>query len=193
MPYRHSQKHSKNKNVKRTRKTILIFNHLHLIRFIFPALARKLSFPQLAGLMDELFKYYDGSIVDFISQARCRGDNHLIKIRLAQSPFPEYPDYWHVLDNFAVKHIFMKHANEKEAQRGQIIMENEDFLFLPDILSNYDNIYIETLLGGRTLIQYSKVYPDCTRIYVEEVRRGRCELAGVTYYKQKRKLTGAKS
>ncbi len=143
--------------------------------------------------MDVLFKYYAGSLEDFISEARCKGDNHLVKIRLAPSSLQEYPLYWHVLDNFAVKHIFMKHANEKEVLRGQIIMEEEDFLFLPDILSNYDNRHIDTLPGRRTLIQYSKDYPDCTRIYVEEVRRGRYELAGVTYYKQKRKLTGAKS
>ena len=143
--------------------------------------------------MDELFKYFSGSLEEFLTQARSIGDNHLIKLQLAPSALPEYSGYWHVLDNFAVKHIFMKHANEKEVQRGQIIVENEDFLFLPDILSNYDNIHIETLPSGRTLIQYSKVYPDCTRIYVEVVRRGRCELAGVTYYKQKRKLTGAKS
>lgn len=143
--------------------------------------------------MKNLFTYYSGSLDEFISAARSIRDNHLIKIQLAPSSLPEYLGYSHVLDNFAVKHIFMKHANEKEVSRGQIKITTEDFLLLNDLLFNYDECLTTILPGGRTIIQYSKTYQDCTRIYIEEVRKGRLELAGVTYYKQKRKLTGAKS
>ena len=58
----------------------------------------------------------------------------------------------HVLDNFAVTHIFNKHANEKEVQRGQIMVEISDFLLIPDILANYDSCTILSHPTGRKLI-----------------------------------------
>lgn len=144
-------------------------------------------------MMNTLFEYYSGSLKDFLSRARTISDNSLMKIQFAPSTLPEYSDYTHVLDNFAVRHIFTKHASEKEVLRGQIKIEDDDFFLLPSLLNNYDNYHIEVSSGGRTLIHYRKNYPDCTRIYIEEVRKGRHELAGVTYFKRKRKLTGAKS
>ena len=87
--------------------------------------------------MDVLFKYYAGSLAGFISEARCRGDNHLIKIQLAPSALPEYPGYWHVLDNFAVNHIMHRHSGKRERLRGQEPVRrkngNSSYLYTKDI------------------------------------------------------------
>ena len=101
--------------------------------------------------------------------------------------------FFHVLDNFAVNHIYTKHANQKEILRGQILIEEADFYLITDIVLNFDSVEIEIRTEAKKVIIYTKEYPDCTRTYVEEIRIGRHELAGVTYYKRKRKLTGAKS
>jgi hypothetical protein len=140
--------------------------------------------------MKDLFSYYDGSLHDFLNHIKESTDNTLIKIKLEAN---SSDSFCHVLDNFAVKHIYSKHSNEKEALRGQIIVEESDFLLIPDILDNPDTCETITDPKGRKLLVYSKAYPDCVRFYVEDVRKGRHELAGVTYYKRKRKLTGAKS
>ena len=101
--------------------------------------------------------------------------------------------FHHVLDNFAVNHIIAKHANDKEALRGQIKIEVSDFLLIPDIVFHFDSCLIDSPRPGRTLITYTKAYLDIEYCYVEEIRKGRRELAGVTFYKRKRKLTDAKS
>ena len=129
--------------------------------------------------MSNLFSYFEGSMEDFLTYISEIKDNHLVKIRLA----PVEP-FHHVLDNFAVNHIIAKHANDKEALRGQIKIEVSDFLLIPDIVFHFDSCLIDSPRPGRTLIEYC---------YVQEIRKGRRELAGVTFYKRKRKLTDAKS
>jgi hypothetical protein len=140
--------------------------------------------------MNTSFSYYVGSLQDFLAKIKETTDNTLIKTKLDVKA----PDsFCHVLDNFAVRHIYAKHSNEKEVLRGQIIVEDSDLLLIPDILNNYDKCETIVEPNGKTLLTYSKTYPDCIRFYVETVRQGRHELAGVTFYKRKRKLTGAKS
>ena len=135
----------------------------------------------LAGHMSNLFSYFDGSLEDFLAYIKD-------KVRLAS-----VESFCHVLDNFAVKHIVTKHSNDKEVLRGQIKIQESDFLLIPDIVVNFDSCLINTPRPGRTLITYSKTYDDCLYTYVEEIRKGRHELAGLTFYKRKRKLTDAKS
>lgn len=147
--------------------------------------------------MSTLFSYFEGNLEEYLTYIKEVKDNRLVKIRLA--PASALKDigvddsFYHVLDNFAVTHILAKHANPKEVLRGQLIIEEADFLFIPDIILNFDSYETITPRDGRDLILFTKNYPDCKRVYVEEIRKGRHELAGVTYYKQKRKLTGAKS
>ena len=144
--------------------------------------------------MNDLFTYYSGSLIDFLREVQGNRSNRLMKIVLSPASSNMIDSSFnHVLDNFAVKHIFNKHANEKEVQRGQIMVEISDFLLIPDILANYDSCTILSHPTGRKLILYSKLYEDCIRFYVEEERKGRRELAGVTLYKKKKKLTGANS
>ena len=137
--------------------------------------------------MSDLFTYYCGSLAEFLRDVKGIQDNRLIKIILAPVSLESIDSSFnHVLDNFAVMHIIKKHANEKEELRGQILVETTDLLLIPDILANYDTCDIQIQPTGRTLICYSKQYPECTRYYVEEVRKGRRELAGVTLYKRKK-------
>ena len=140
--------------------------------------------------MSELFSYFEGNLQDFLCYIRANIDNTLVKVKLEAFA----PDsFIHVLDCFAVRHILTKHSNEKEVQRGQIIITESDFMLIPEILDSYDSCETTIDPKGRKLLLYTKEYQDCTRFYVEEIRKGRHELAGVTYYKRKRKLTGAKS
>lgn len=143
--------------------------------------------------MDALFKYYAGSLEDFIAQARNKGDNHLIKIRLAQASMPEYPDYWHVLDNFAVKHIMHRHSGNRERLRGQEPVTITDFFLLLQIVLNADSVTPTICANGNRGIIYTKDINDETFTLIEEVRTGHSELAVTTLYKRKKKLTDAKS
>ena len=135
-----------------------------------------------------MFSYFDGSLEDFLTHIKEIKDNRLVKIRLAPAE-----SFTHVLDNFAVNHIITKHSNDKEVLRGQVKILLSDFLLLPDILIHFDSCVIQSSRPGRILISYTKTIQDCDYFYVEEIRKGRRELAGVTFYKRKRKLTDAKN
>jgi hypothetical protein len=151
--------------------------------------------------MGSLFSYFDGSLQDFLTHIKETDNNSLVKVRLASvssdslavlSPAGVDGSFYHVLDNFAVNHIVTKHTNEKEVLRGQSILQESDFLLIPYIVSNYDSIQIESV-KNKTTILYSKECYDSNYCYIEEIRKGRHELAGVTFYKRKKKLTDAKS
>lgn len=87
----------------------------------------------------------------------------------------------------------MKHASEKEESRGQIRVEINDFLMLPEILAEYDAITL-TSRNGKQIIIFEKIYENYTCHLVEEIRKGRKELAVITFYKtRKGRLTGADS
>ena len=152
-------------------------------------------------IMNGLFSYFDGSLNDFLTHIKAIRDNSLVKIRLSRLtpetltkllPIRVDASFYHVLDNFAVNHIITKHTNEKEELRGQTILQDSDFLLIPYIVSNYDSLQIENL-KNKTTISYTKVCYGYVYFYIEEVRKGRRELAGVTFYKRKKKLTDAES
>ena len=143
--------------------------------------------------MDALFKYYEGSLEDFISQARKGGDNHLCKIRLAPAAMPEYPGYWHVLDNFAVNHIMHRHSGNRERLRGQEPVTLKDFFLIIQIILDADLIQPTIGANGNQGLIYTKNINDEIYTLIEEVRTGHSELAVITLYKRKKKLTDAKS
>ena len=151
-------------------------------------------------IMKNLFNYYEGSLSSFLTEAVAIKD-HLVKIvispvdsGLLSMLLPELDaEFIHVLDNYAIRHIMMKHANEKEVLRGQILVALDDFLLLAEILSSYDSVSVE-IRQGRKILKYQKEYPTFICCYVEEIRAGRKELAAVTFYKKRKgKLTDANS
>ena len=143
--------------------------------------------------MDVLFKYFSGSLEEFLTQARCPGDNHLIKLRLAPSALPEYSGYWHVLDNFAVNHIMHRHSGKRERLRGQEPVTLTDFHQINGIVLNADSVEPVRCKNGNSGYLYTKDINDTTYTLIEEVRSGHSELAVTTLYKRKKKLTDAKS
>ena len=94
--------------------------------------------------------------------------------------------YKRIIDNFGVKHTSKKHGNaEKEASRGQITIEIDDFAYIPIIVTEPDAIVFGEVNDiGNVLIKYIKNIDDIQYIYVEEMRTGRKELALQTFYKR---------
>lgn len=126
---------------------------------------------------------------DFLIYIKEIQDNRLVKIRLA----PAKGSFFHVLDNFAVKHILHRHGGKREFLRGQIPVTESDFLLIPEIFSHYDSFKFSLCKNGNPAIIYTKDIEDMAYTLVEEIRTGHSELATNTLYKRKRKLTDAKS
>lgn len=153
--------------------------------------------------MSDLFAYYEKPLRDFLLEAVKEraslvkiviqyADQELIASLAGVCP-PVGLDFKHVLDNYAVRHTMMKHASDKEESRGQVRVDLDDFLMLPEILTEYDAITL-TSRNGKQIIIYEKNYATCTCHLVEEIRKGRKELAVITLYKtRKGRLTGADS
>ena len=143
--------------------------------------------------MDNYFKYYTGSLEEFISESRIIDDNRLMKIQLATSSLPDLPNYSHVLDNFAVHHIIHRHSGKRERLRGQEPVSLSDLLLIPEIVHNYDTCSPVQCKNWNQGLIYTKDFNDDTYILIEEIRKGRSELSTTTLYKKKKKLTDAKS
>ena len=155
------------------------------------------------GIVGELFKYYEGTLGDFLHEA-INEKGQLIKIIIKdvdQLKFSQIDgkgciltsEYHHVIDNYAIRHIISKHSSEKESLRGQVQIQITDFLLIPNLLTEYDAVRTE-IRNKKEVLIYEKTYSDITYNIVEEVRKGRKELAVVTFYKtRKGKLTGADS
>ncbi len=145
--------------------------------------------------MKNLFQYFEGALSLFLPEAAltkdrmikariCRIDEHLLSEECLNH-LAINVEFNHVLDNFAVRHIMMKHSNEKETLRGQLLVELDDFLLLQELLTTYDSVDTD-FRQGRDVLMYQKAFPEFIGYYVEEIRYGRKELAGVTFYKRKR-------
>ena len=138
--------------------------------------------------MGTLFSYFDGSLEDFLIYIKEIQDNRLVKVKLGS-----VESFYHVLDNFAVKHIMHRHGGKRESLRGQIPVTASDLLIIPFIFSTYDSCSLGKCNNGNPAIIYTKDIDDISYTLIEEVRTGHSELATSTLYKRKKKLTDAKS
>ena len=95
-------------------------------------------------------------------------------------------NYKRIIDNFGVKHTFKKHGNAiKEASRGQLAIEIDDFDYIANIVAEPDDIIFgEVNDMSNALIKYMKNIDNIQYVYVEEIRTGRKELALQTFYKR---------
>jgi hypothetical protein len=94
--------------------------------------------------------------------------------------------YKHTIDKSEINHAINRHSNEKiEKSRGQIPITNEDFLFLPEIIQNPDNIsgIGKDKLGRETII-FEKLVETSNIITYEAVLTGKKELAFQTLFKK---------
>ena len=155
--------------------------------------------PILAGKevsMSDSFSYYEGELIDFITEALNMKDN-LVK-RIISSASPSLiqdlrrmgiiidETYKHTLDNNAVRHTITVHGSTRELLRGQIPISKDDLLQIPNIISKYEGISIEKNRREQDVIIYHKTMDDGITFYVEEIRIGRHELAACTMYKRKK-------
>ena len=103
--------------------------------------------------------------------------------------------YVHSVDSFAILKVNKDHGNEKkEASRGQLPITKEDWVRIPDVVANYDNVeHGGKDSYGKDLIRYTKSYPDGVTRYVEEVRNGRGELSAKTMWKTRTASSNAVS
>jgi hypothetical protein len=95
-------------------------------------------------------------------------------------------NYERIVDNFAIKHALNKHGHAGvEKLRGQIAISKDDFEYIPEIVGNPDKIETgEKNRRNADLLKYTKNI-DEKIVYVEEIRKGRKQLALQTLYKQK--------
>ena len=138
---------------------------------------------------NNLFKYFTGSIEDFLSKIK-NSDNRLIKKiispvsqrivnYLSEKGINVDVDYNYVVDNYSIIHVMNNHGNAaKEETRGQIPITDQDIKMIDKVITDFDNITVD---DGK--IVYAKKLPDGTVLYIEEVRRGRKELAFVSMKK----------
>ena len=94
-------------------------------------------------------------------------------------------EYIHDIDVSAIKHINKKHS-EKEIERGQIDITDDDIRNIPYIINNPDYVIFgsKNKLNKDSII-YVKTMLDGSVVYVEEVRTGRKTLSANTMWKTK--------
>ncbi len=92
--------------------------------------------------------------------------------------------YRRSVDNHALRHIIKSHGDAaREATRGQLPVTAEDVGLIPEIVRTPDAVQAAGVdPTGNPLIRYRKQVGDVL-FYVEEVRRGRQELAAKTMWK----------
>ena len=143
-----------------------------------------------------MFAYYNGPIVSFISDS-LETNGKLIKCVIAAVSEALVNDlktsgividttYKHTIDNSAVRHVMNSHGSERETLRGQIPITIDDLKIIRSIIEGYDSIKTEKNRRMQDVIIYTKTMVDGTTYYVEEIRRGRHELAASTLYKKKK-------
>lgn len=92
--------------------------------------------------------------------------------------------YRHNIDKSSLNHILNRHG-KKENYRKQIPVTNEDIKKIPNIIYNADSVeYTGKNNIGKDTFRYTKVMPDGTIYYIEEVRTGKKTLTANTLYKK---------
>jgi len=90
--------------------------------------------------------------------------------------------YKHVIDGSAVRHVINRHGNEEiEVSRGQLPVRDADLDRIPEVIDAPDRVILGTMTKGlKDQIGFVKRLDDGTTLCLEEVRRGRKQLATVS-------------
>lgn len=106
---------------------------------------------------------------------------------------PALEDFSHSVDNSMMKHVMSHHGDAKsEARRGLVPITDKDVAAIPDIITTYDAIRYDLVSKrGDPLVAYAKVVDDGVLIYLEEVRNGRKDMAGLSLWKKRPTATSA--
>lgn len=109
--------------------------------------------------------------------------------RLKENIGIDLKGYRHELTAQDIRHIFKQHGNAMaEANRGQIAVTREDISLIPEITSNFDDVYLgEGLSEDKKLIVYKKKIGDIY-YYTESIGgKKKKNLRPKTMYKRKAK------
>lgn len=97
--------------------------------------------------------------------------------------------YKHEITAQDIRHIFKQHGNSMtEANRGQVAVNKDDILLIPEITSNFDDVYLgEGLSEDKRLIVYKKKIGNIY-FYIESIGgKSKKNLRPKTMYKRKAK------
>jgi valyl-tRNA synthetase len=98
----------------------------------------------------------------------------------------DFTGYSRIIDKSGINHAIKQHGNEiKEKARGQVAINKNDFVLIPDIVKSENVIYAGKSKIGMDCILYEAYFEDII-FYVEEVRTGRKQLCLQTMYKRKK-------
>lgn len=146
--------------------------------------------------MKELFTYYEGDLDVFIAESLITKDTLIKRVITIASDtlISDLNDkgvdidntFRHTLDNNAIRHVIKIHGSSNELLRGQIPITNSDLILIPEIVSSYDKITVDKNSRKQDVIIYTKAMEDGITFYVEEIRKGRRELAASSMYKRKK-------
>ena len=92
--------------------------------------------------------------------------------------------FHHVVDNFAIRHSHRKHGGERERLQGQLPLQREDFVRIPDIIASPDSVSdggVDKL--GNRIINYEKRF-NGTLYLAQEIRTGERQLALKSLWKR---------
>jgi hypothetical protein len=100
----------------------------------------------------------------------------------------ESQEFVHSIESTAIRHNDERHGVGNEKREDQIGVTESDYIRIPDILANYDNVRMSdkvTNSGKLQVIEYVKKFGDGTIMYLEEIRNGRKSLAFHNLWKSK--------
>lgn len=132
----------------------------------------------------------------FFSKTAPKNENRIVKLgqlkphevkRIQDITGFNLEGYERIVDRFAVGHTLKVHGDQEgEALRGQIAVTEADFLKLPRIIKSENIIYAGKNKRGQDCLLYEATIGNIF-YYVEEIRKGRKQLAMVTMFKRKPK------
>jgi len=102
--------------------------------------------------------------------------------------------YYHEVSNYFIRHVLKSHGDEKkEIVRGNLPINNRDFMQIPVILEYPDFIIVGAKRNNKDRIIYIKYMENGTMFYFEEILTGKSNktLRGNTMYKSRKKLDEA--
>jgi hypothetical protein len=106
-----------------------------------------------------------------------------VQIEVAKKAGMDMVGYQHTLSSTSIHHIREHHGNaKKEHSRGNIVVTEDDFAAIPDILATPDYIIAGIKIKNESRILYAKNYTGTT-FYVEQAQVKRKYLASQAFYK----------
>ena len=140
--------------------------------------------PNAEELIDEVIKAADSK--DNTKFERAIGSVSPALAENAKEHGFDIEGYNHAIDNYSINHIRNDHGDaEREKERGQIAIADDDIKSIPLVLQNPDYIIYGTKNRlGKDGIIYVKNMDTNTTLYIEEVRTGNKTLSADTLYKK---------